>query len=92
MGCTVVSTSPACADIVVTITAPAIVSAGKSDSVNPIQVSRPGKTGALLIDIEVDDWLKYPWNAGGDENPQTQINFGSYRGHDRIIYWREKVQ
>ncbi|WP_369809202.1 DUF6701 domain-containing protein [Oceanicoccus sp. KOV_DT_Chl] len=26
----------------------------------------------------------------GDEDPGTQINFGLYRGHDRIIYWRER--
>lgn len=38
-------------------------------------------------------WLLYDWNGdGSDENPPTaQARFGSYRGDDRIIYWKENL-
>ncbi|WP_105900779.1 DUF6701 domain-containing protein [Vibrio gangliei] len=31
-------------------------------------------------------WLQYNWRNKGDEDPSTVVNFGSYRGNDRIIY------
>ena len=59
----------------------------------PITITRPGatKTGDLFIQINVDDWLEFDWaNTGtGFQDPTTQINYGLYRGNDRIIYWRE---
>jgi MSHA biogenesis protein MshQ len=49
--------------------------------------------------VTVDDWLKFDWfidlNGDGTDDdsniidPQFRMIFGSYRGHDRIIYWRE---
>ena len=43
--------------------------------------------------IDGDDWLTYNWDGtGGVDNPSTRVTFGSYRGHDRIIYWRERSQ
>ena len=57
------------------------------------------------VDIEIDlaslSWLQYDWfSATGDlddagdpdgvaDNPEARITFGTYRGHDRIIYWEE---
>jgi uncharacterized repeat protein (TIGR01451 family) len=48
------------------------------------------------------DFLSYDWRGGGvdeydeipdgvdyDDNPRSVVNFGSYRGHDRIINWQE---
>jgi hypothetical protein len=34
-------------------------------------------------------WLQYDWNGSGFEDPQAEITFGQYRGHDKIIYWKE---
>lgn len=90
-GCT--DGSVLCADVTVSFpSAPAAVINGKSDPLMPITISRPGvgKTGDLTIQVDVDPWLEFDWLGTGDVDPSTQINFGSYRGHDRIIYWRER--
>ena len=90
-GCT--DGSVLCADVTVSFPSPpATVINGKSDPLIPITISRPGagKTGDLTIQVDVDPWLEYDWLGAGDIDPSTQINFGSYRGHDRIIYWRER--
>jgi MSHA biogenesis protein MshQ len=34
-------------------------------------------------------WLEYDWSGGGDEDPKGTASFGHFRGHDRVIYWRE---
>ena len=36
-------------------------------------------------------WLQYDWNGTGDENPRGTATYGRFRGHDRIVYWRELV-
>lgn len=39
--------------------------------------------------LNVPDWLK-PFDSDGNlQNPSATATFGVYRGHDRIIYWRE---
>ncbi|MGK0440341.1 MAG: hypothetical protein ACJA0N_000127 [Pseudohongiellaceae bacterium] len=66
---------------------------GKGDTTAPITIARPGlnNSGSLNITVTVDDWLKFDWDTGsaGDEHPASLVTFGRYRGHDRIIYWRE---
>ena len=41
-------------------------------------------------------WLRFDWNQDGNYSdlklPNATFEFGSYRGNDRIIYWREKLQ
>lgn len=37
---------------------------------------------------EVDDYDEIPDNDYGD-NPRGVVEFGSYRGHDRVINWQE---
>jgi MSHA biogenesis protein MshQ len=39
--------------------------------------------------------LRFDWDANGtysDTNlPQFMVNFQTYRGHDRVIFWRERL-
>lgn len=57
--------------------------------------SSPGAGNIGSVDVEVDlsayPWLQYDWNQDGslDNHPSVKATFGQYRGHDRIIYWRE---
>ncbi|MGI2170295.1 DUF6701 domain-containing protein [Shewanella sp. MF05960] len=53
--------------------------------------------GQVTAPLQVDNWLKWYWNW--DEasptalyDPRASAFFGRYRGHDRIIYWREVGQ
>lgn len=53
-----------------------------------------GNDGSVNILHEFEDWLKFDWNRDGDiddtaDHPAATATFGRYRGHDRIIYWRE---
>ncbi len=63
--------------------------------------TRPGEGNTGSFDIEIDltnrPWLRFDWNQDGDHlndvsMPPANIGFGSYRGHDRIIYWREILE
>ena len=49
------------------------------------------------VDLTNRNWLTFDWDQGktvGPDNklPDATIKFGSYRGNDRIIYWRERLQ
>ncbi|MGI2225735.1 DUF6701 domain-containing protein [Shewanella frigidimarina] len=53
--------------------------------------------GQVTAPLHVEDWLKWYWNW--DQASPTQLHdprasayFGRYRGHDKIIYWREVSQ
>jgi MSHA biogenesis protein MshQ len=53
-------------------------------------------TGSFIVRVDLTSypWLRYDWNQDGNHNndtalPNANFGFGSYRGHDRIIYWRE---
>lgn len=64
------------------------------------EFSAPGLGNSSKIEINIDldlvtnplPWLKFDWKEdGGDDNPPLiEAVFGSYRGNDRVIYWREK--
>lgn len=46
-------------------------------------------------DLTSMDWLRYDWNQDGNYTndtslPTATISFKTYRGHDRILYWRHK--
>jgi MSHA biogenesis protein MshQ len=60
-----------------------------------------------IINMASYPWLTFDWNQNGevpdgsdclipandpDCNLRANFSFGSYRGHDRIIYWREILQ
>lgn len=57
-----------------------------------------GGTGSftVLTDLTNLMWLNYDWNQNAVYSetslPTANFSFGSYRGNDRIIYWREKLQ
>ncbi|GAB1268339.1 hypothetical protein NBRC116493_15920 [Aurantivibrio infirmus] len=55
-----------------------------------------GNLGTFVIDAQMTNypWLRFDWNQNNDNaddttQPSANINFGSYRGHDRVIFWRE---
>ena len=57
----------------------------------PLLLSAPGAGNDGSVDVTVDApiWLEYDWSGGGDEDPKGTASFGHFRGHDRVIYWRE---
>ncbi|WP_137224783.1 DUF6701 domain-containing protein [Shewanella sp. MEBiC00475] len=53
--------------------------------------------GQVTAPLQVDDWLKWYWNWEQVSpttlyDPRASAFLGRYRGHDRIIYWREVSQ
>ncbi|WNO09912.1 DUF6701 domain-containing protein [Teredinibacter sp. KSP-S5-2] len=54
-----------------------------------------GNMGSIDVDVNLTlyPWLRSDWNQDGDYSddhlPKATFTFGSYRGHDRIIFWRE---
>ncbi len=51
-----------------------------------------GRYGAYHFFYDVESWLEYDWNGSADginEDPSGVVNFGQYRGNDRLIYWKE---
>ena len=48
-----------------------------------------GNDGAVEVQLGVDAWLEFYWQGTGPEDPRGIATLGRYRGHDRIIFWRE---
>ena len=54
-----------------------------------------GNMGEINVDVNLTlyPWLRFDWDQDGDHSdsalPTATFTFGSYRGHDRIIYWQE---
>lgn len=55
--------------------------------------------GSFVVGVDLTNlsWLTFDWDQGKTLGPDTKLpnatfSFGSYRGNDRIIYWREKLQ
>ena len=52
--------------------------------------------GTFNVDVDLTSypWLRFDWNQDGNYSdaslPTAHFGFGSYRGHDRVIYWRER--
>lgn len=73
--------------------AAALVSSGSFG----LSFSAPNDVGEfpVLVDLANYPWWRFDWNQDGDNDndmnlPQAIISFGSYRGHDRVIFWRER--
>ncbi len=49
--------------------------------------------GTYPVSYPAPDWLLWDWNGDNtaDENPSATLKFGTFRGNDRIIYWREQL-
>jgi hypothetical protein len=48
--------------------------------------------GSYEFMYTVENWLKYDWDNTADgvnEDPTGTVNFGQFRGNDRVIYWKE---
>ncbi|MCL1089008.1 MSHA biogenesis protein MshQ [Shewanella profunda] len=50
--------------------------------------------GQVTAPLDVEPWLEWYWNWNDItptdlSDPRASAFFGRYRGHDRIIYWRE---
>ena len=69
-----------------------LFSGGSTPAASALTLSAPGagNTGTVDLTFDTDDWLKFDWLGGGDENPEATATFGGFRGHDRIIYWQEQ--
>ena len=54
--------------------------------------------GSFIVSVDLTNfpWLRFDWNQDGNYSdvklPDATFTFGSYRGNDRIIYWRERLQ
>ena len=74
------------------------VSIGFCDGQAGIQYGAPGTviTYPISIDLTNLPFLRFDWNQDGDHSdvslPDATINFQSYRGHDRVIYWQETLR
>jgi MSHA biogenesis protein MshQ len=54
-------------------------------------LSSPGamNTGSVDVTYDAPSWLEYDWAGSGATDPLGTAIFGQYRGHDKVIYWRE---
>lgn len=56
-------------------------------------ISTPNRyRGQVTTPLAVPLWLKWYWNYDNDgtlSDPRASAFFGTYRGHDKMIYWRE---
>ncbi|MFT5419318.1 MAG: MSHA biogenesis protein MshQ [Candidatus Endobugula sp.] len=49
----------------------------------------------MHVDLSSIDWLRFDWGQNGNDNddtalPTATMSFKTYRGHDRILYWRHQ--
>ncbi len=56
--------------------------------------SIPNSAGEIQLKQHVEPWLKWFWNFDGDKpdelyDPRATGYLGTYRGHDKVIFWRE---
>ncbi len=67
---------------------------GEAALANQIQLFAPGigNDGTSALQYQGDSWLRFDWDddtSTADTDATATATFGQYRGHDRIIYWRE---
>ena len=68
--------------------------AGRDSSSAPLLLSAPGtgNAGSLLLQLAVPAWLQYDWSGAGDADPSARMHFGLFRGHDRVVFWGERME
>ncbi|MDX1635344.1 MAG: DUF6701 domain-containing protein [Marinobacter sp.] len=58
----------------------------------PLSLQPTGSQGTDTLVWQQPVWLQHFWNdAATLQNPSALATFGVYRGHDRVIYWRERL-
>lgn len=67
---------------------------GEAPLASQIQLSAPGlgNQGSSALQYQGNAWLRFDWDndaSTADTDATATATFGQYRGHDRIIYWRE---
>ncbi|MBQ4832661.1 agglutinin biogenesis protein MshQ [Pseudoalteromonas sp. MMG010] len=46
--------------------------------------------GEYILQYDTDNWLHWDWLGDGTHiDPRAVLQFGQFRGNDRVIYWRE---
>ncbi|MCG8613025.1 MAG: LamG domain-containing protein, partial [Pseudomonadales bacterium] len=72
----------------------AILSAGDAS----LSMTAPGAGNEGQIQLSFDllsvPWLQFDWDQDGSPNTSLSVKatFGRFRGHDRIIYWKEVLE
>lgn len=57
----------------------------------PLSLQPEGSQGTDTLTWAVEEWLQDDVNEDGAlDAPSALATFGVYRGHDRVIYWRER--
>ena len=63
--------------------------AGSYPTNNAIYAS-PNDSGTFTLEYETENWLKWDWlGDNSQQDPHAILQFGRFRGNDRVIYWRE---
>ncbi len=65
-----------------------------AEGVDQIYFTVPNTSGEVRLKQHVEPWLKWYWNFDGNKpndlyDPRASAFFGTYRGHDKVIYWHE---
>ncbi|MBL3558346.1 MULTISPECIES: DUF6701 domain-containing protein [Marinobacter] len=62
-----------------------------SGEAGPLSLQPAGSQGTDTLTWAVETWLTDDVDEDGSlDNPSALATFGVYRGHDRVIYWRER--
>lgn len=68
--------------------------AGQLDTGALLELRAPGagNTGEVTVEWPVPSYWQVDGDGDGvrDDPPEAEIQFGVYRGHDRVIYWQER--
>lgn len=52
--------------------------------------AQPTGAGTFTLEYETQNWLKWDWLGDNSQlDPHAILQFGRFRGNDRVIYWRE---
>lgn len=73
------------------------LSAGRAQPGVSLRAPGADNTGSARLHLDLTQtgnflpWLRHDWDNDGslDPGPSATINFGQYRGSDRVIYWKE---
>lgn len=77
--------------LITPVAATALVSGGSNPNAR-LTLSAPGigRDGSVNVTLDVPTHLEFDWTGAGLVDPVGTAWFGRYRGHDRIIFWRER--